>query len=225
MRQKYQITNTQANELILRGKVKLKGAPVLTPGLRMTQEFFDKHVDCDPSTQFVTYAINKPVGVLSKPEEFHSDPYVIDLLPPHPVVNPSGRLDKDSSGLLIASSDGKLVWDLIDPNNAIEKEYIVEVNKPISQICLTKLSFGGLKVLGQTVKPCKVFRISESSFRICLIEGKNRQIRRMCRSIGLHVVRLHRVRIGSFVLPQVEEGFYKILNETEISMLLNNPTE
>eukprot|EP01126_Amoeba_proteus_P010586 TRINITY_DN1413_c0_g1_i6.p1 TRINITY_DN1413_c0_g1~~TRINITY_DN1413_c0_g1_i6.p1 ORF type:complete len:270 (-),score=45.27 TRINITY_DN1413_c0_g1_i6:691-1458(-) len=219
---KYNLSRVEATRAIQKGFVKVNGTTTTEVGARIS---VDSTIDCmegfkDP---IVVYALNKPVGVLSRPER-NGNPYLTDFLPPEPVVFPSGRLDKDSSGLIILSNDGSLVYQLIGKDTKYEKEYHVTVTGTLTEGVLRKLR-EGVNVLGSLSKPVRVVQDGRHSFFITLTEGKNRQIRRMCRTVGLTVIQLHRVRIGGYRLPpDVPEGCWKILNEKEKDLLLK-PTE
>jgi len=219
IRENYGLTKTQIMTYLNEGRVRYQGKVISLPGLKIpvnTTEF-----EIDLGFSWTTYAINKPVGILSKPEGRRK--WVTDILPPTPKVAPSGRLDLDSSGLMILSNNGKLVFDLIHPDKLIEKEYYVRVANPIPDGCLNKIA-AGTKIKGVRTKKTAVQRLSATEFNITLVEGKNRQIRNMCKTVGHLVVQLHRFRIGSFFLPNdTEPGAYKILSEEEVALLTTNP--
>lgn len=133
----------------------------------------------------------------------------------------AGRLDKESRGLLILTNDGKLANDLMKAKNGHEREYIVRVNKEISDDAIKKLRKGVyLTELEIKTRPCKVNRISEKEFSIVLTQGLNRQIRRMCEAVDLKVLDLFRVRIENLLIGKLKEGtFRKITNQEKEELL------
>jgi 23S rRNA pseudouridine2605 synthase/23S rRNA pseudouridine2604 synthase len=134
-------------------------------------------------------------------------------------VYPIGRLDKDSTGLLLLTNDGSLHHQLSHPSFDHEKEYDVSVGQPITDGALRKLA-AGLPLMGTKTRPARVRRISAKRFRIVLQEGKNRQIRRMVRKVGNQVTRLKRVRIGDIQLGRLALGSWRHLTEKEKQDLL-----
>lgn len=124
----------------------------------------------------------------------------------------AGRLDKESEGLLILSDDGKFIQSLSDPKREKEKEYLVTVNKPITETFIHEMAAGVNIVIGYT-KPCYIEKLSDVEFRIILTEGKNRQIRRMCKVFGYYVEKLVRVRIDSILLGDLKPGQYKTIEQ------------
>jgi pseudouridine synthase len=146
---------------------------------------------------------------------------VRDLLPPHlqGKIYPVGRLDQDSSGLLLLTNDGVLAYRLTHPKFDHEKEYEVTVDQPITDGQLRKLR-EGVKVLGEKTKPATVVRLGPAQFRIALTEGRNRQIRRMCQKVGLHVVRLVRTRIVTMQDRRLKAGVSRPLLSQEVVLLL-----
>lgn len=121
---------------------------------------------------------------------------------------PVGRLDKESEGLLILTNDGYYFNKTINPTGKVEKEYIVNVNKPITADFLAEMS-RGVEILGQTTLPCKTEKIDDFKFKIILIQGLNRQIRRMCFKLNYMVTSLKRVRIGNVNLENLQSGEFR----------------
>ena len=131
-----------------------------------------------------------------------------------------GRLDKDSEGLLLLTNNGDIVNKMMRSGNKHEKEYIVTVNKPISDSFIRGLSGGvPLVELGVTTRKCHVKKISSRQFKIILTQGYNRQIRRMCEYFGYRVVQLRRVRIMNIELGDLETGHYRNVTEEEYKKL------
>lgn len=175
-----------------------------------------------PNTKTIVLAYYKPVGVVCTEKDKHAQVTVIDDLKFPERVTYAGRLDKDSEGLLIMSNDGKLIEAMMKSANKHEKEYEVTVDKPLNGDILNKLSNGVyLPELDRTTRGCKVRRTGTRSFNIILTQGLNRQIRRMCKEVGLKVLTLKRIRVMSVDLKdyKLSPGKYVELPEKEILKL------
>ena len=170
-----------------------------------------------PKNDLVYIAINKPKGYVTSCSQ-PGEKIVIDLVDIPQRVYPIGRLDKDSTGLLILTNDGNLHHRLLHPSFDHEKEYDVTVSKPITDGALKTIA-GGMPMMGTKTRPAKITRISSRRFRMVLKEGKNRQIRRMVRKVGGHVARLKRIRISKIRLNKLEEGAWRYLTEREIKSI------
>lgn len=168
--------------------------------------------------QHIYIALNKPVGVTCTTEA-HVEDNIIDLVGYPERIFPIGRLDKDSEGLILLTNNGDIVNEILRSENDHEKEYIVTVNRPITDLSL-KMMAGGVKVMGELTKPCKVRRIDRESFRIILTQGLNRQIRRMCSALGYKAQRLQRVRIMNVQLGTLGSGQWRHLTDPELAGLL-----
>ncbi|MDF2591590.1 MAG: pseudouridine synthase [Clostridia bacterium] len=166
---------------------------------------------------FVYLALNKPVGIVSTTDTHERD-NIIDFLNYPKRVFPIGRLDKDSEGLIILTSDGDIVNKILRAGNNHDKEYIVRVDKPITQSFIKEMS-GGVKILGTVTKKCKVEQLSKYIFRIILTEGMNRQIRRMCEVFGYQVLKLKRIRIMNIPLGDLPTGAWRYLTTEELQNL------
>jgi 23S rRNA pseudouridine2604 synthase len=178
----------------------------------------------------VTILLNKPVGYVSAQAEKGYQPAVTLVKPDtrfkgdrSPLrfsavhlrgLAPAGRLDIDSTGLLVLTQDGRIAKLLIGENSGIEKEYLVRVQGKLSKEGLARLNFG-LSLDGEALKPAKVSWQNEDQLRFVLREGKKRQIRRMCELVGLAVTGLKRVRIGSVVLADLPSGEWRYLRSDE----------
>ena len=163
-------------------------------------------------------ALNKPVGVTCTTEA-HIDGNIIDLVSHPERIFPIGRLDKDSEGLILLTNNGDIVNEILRSENNHEKEYIVSVDRPITNLALQMMA-GGVKIMGELTMPCKVSRIDETSFRIVLTQGLNRQIRRMCSALGYRAQQLKRVRIMNIHLGLLACAQWRYLTESEIEGLL-----
>lgn len=173
---------------------------------------------------FVVLLFNKPKGITCTTEHKVKD-NIIDYINYPERIFPIGRLDKDSTGLILLTNNGDLVNECLRVENGHEKEYVVTVDKEITDDFLNKMS-KGVKiynpVTNKLVKtlPCSINKINSNTFKIILTQGLNRQIRRMCSNLNYHVKSLKRIRFMHLKL-NVDEGKYRLLNEKEISKLLN----
>jgi 23S rRNA pseudouridine2604 synthase len=163
-------------------------------------------------------ALNKPVGVTCTTEA-HIEDNIIELVGYPERIFPIGRLDKDSEGLILLTNDGDIVNEILRSENNHEKEYIVTVDRPITDLSL-KMMASGIKIMGELTKPCTVGRIDQQSFRMILTQGLNRQIRRMCSALGYKARRLQRVRIMNIHLGTLGSGQWRHLSDSELAGLL-----
>lgn len=175
-------------------------------------------IEPQDAEEFIFIALNKPVGIVSTTEsgERHN---IVDFVNHSTRIFPIGRLDKDSQGLIFLTNNGDLVNKILRAGNQHEKEYLVTVNKPLSDDFITGIS-AGVPMLGVVTKKCKVTREAPLIFRITLIQGLNRQIRRMCEYFGYEVTRLERVRIMNVGLKGLPVGEWRDLTEDELTVLL-----
>jgi len=162
-------------------------------------------------------ALNKPVGYVASCLQ-PGEKIVLDLINIPQRVYPVGRLDKDSTGLLILTNDGKLHNICLHPSFDHEKEYEVRVAKPITNGALKSME-KGLPMMGTKTRPAKIKRTSEKTFNIILKEGKNRQIRRMVRKVGNRVASLKRIRFSGVKLGRLEKGRWRYLTKNEIDFM------
>ena len=177
-----------------------------------------KGIEIEPrdKAHAVYIMLNKPVGITCTTDS--SDPdNIVDFLSFGERIFPIGRLDKDSQGLILLTSDGDIVNKILRAGNNHEKEYIVTVNKPISDDFCERMS-KGVPILNQVTKKCKVEKVSTNVFKITLIQGLNRQIRRMCEYFGFTVTKLERVRIMNLNL-NVPVGQFRELTSDELLKL------
>ena len=170
--------------------------------------------------QRIVLAVNKPVGIVCTSSDKDRAENIVDFINYPLRIYPVGRLDKDSEGLLLMTNDGSLVNALMKAKNHHEKEYIVEVNKNIDEAFLQAMSGGVyIKELKVKTRKCYIEKISEKSFKIILTQGLNRQIRRMCESLGFKVLSLRRIRIVNITLGKLKTGEYRKLSTTELNTL------
>lgn len=165
-------------------------------------------------------AYYKPIGVTCTEKDKHADKTISDVID-YPVrVTYAGRLDKDSEGLLILTNDGDLIDAMMRGANGHEKEYIVKVDKEITEQFLDAMGAGVyLKELDITTRKCEIEKLGKFTFKIILTQGVNRQIRRMCQSLGFKVLSLKRVRIMNILQGNVKPGEYRLVQGEELATL------
>ena len=165
----------------------------------------------------VYLALNKPIGIVCTTDTGVEKDNIIDFINYHKRIFPIGRLDKPSEGLILLTDDGDIVNKILRASNNHEKEYIVTVDKPISQTFIERMS-GGVPILDTVTKKCKVKKLGKYEFKIILTQGLNRQIRRMCEYLDYEVQTLKRVRIMNIKLD-IPVGQYRELTSTEMEEL------
>ena len=169
---------------------------------------------------FVFIVLNKPVGIVSTTESAEKN-NIVDFVRHSDRIFPIGRLDKDSQGLIFLTSNGDLVNKVLRAGNNHEKEYLVTVNKPITDSFIEGMA-SGVPILGRMTKKCPVTKVAPTVFNITLVQGLNRQIRRMCEHFGYEVVKLERTRIMNVSLKGLPVGDWRDLTEKEMSVLLKS---
>ncbi|MEF3088871.1 23S rRNA pseudouridine(2604) synthase RluF [Raoultella scottia] len=165
----------------------------------------------------VFIALNKPVGIVSTTEDSERD-NIVDFVNHSKRVFPIGRLDKDSQGLIFLTNHGDLVNKILRAGNDHEKEYLVTVDKPVTDEFVRGLG-AGVPILGTVTKKCKVKKEAPFVFRITLVQGLNRQIRRMCEHFGYEVTKLERTRIMNIGLSGLPLGEWRDLTDDELVAL------
>ncbi|MBI1198132.1 MAG: pseudouridine synthase [Phenylobacterium sp.] len=215
----------EAEALIADGLVSIDGERVEDPGRKILPGQTLTVADRGEGADFAAM-LNKPVGYVSGQPEPGQTPAArlltraallgeSDLIPDARMsLPPLGRLDMDSHGLLLLSNDGVLAKAVIGPQSSLDKEYLVRVAGQIAEPKLSRLRHG-LSLDGRHLKPAKVSVVTGQTLRFVLTEGRNRQIRRMCEQVGLHVVDLQRVRIGPLRLGDLPEGRWRRLTPGE----------
>ncbi|HHE6470021.1 TPA: 23S rRNA pseudouridine(2604) synthase RluF [Providencia rettgeri] len=167
----------------------------------------------------VLIALNKPVGIVSTTESGEKD-NIVDYVNHSTRIFPIGRLDKDSQGLIFLTNHGDLVNKILRAGNSHEKEYLVTVNKPVTDDFIRGMG-AGVPILGTMTKKCKVKKEAPFVFRITLVQGLNRQIRRMCEHFGFEVTKLERVRIMNVRLTGIPVGEWRDLSDDELIELFD----
>jgi pseudouridine synthase len=216
----------EAEKFISLGAVSVNGEVVTEMGTKADPDrdiiVVKKDTLQTASQEKVTIALWKPLGVVSSSKKTEKEEHILtDLLPVRfPRLFSVGRLDKDSSGLILLTNDGSLAFELTHPRFFHSKTYHVLLAKPISEGAMEKIRRGTLHVLGEKIRPAKVTKLGGSRVEIILTEGKNRQIRRIFRSLGNGVKKLRRVAIGDLSLQKLglAEGEWKILSKREINL-------
>lgn len=211
----------EADRMIEAGRVIVNGVPAQM-GMRIS-EMDDITVDGRPLDQKdrkVVLAYYKPVGVTCTEKDKYAEKTIRDAID-YPIrVTYAGRLDKDSEGLLLLTNDGDLINGLMRAANYHEKEYLVRVNKPITDTFLQKMAEGVfLKELNVQTRPCQVEKEGKFVFRIVLTQGLNRQIRRMCRALGFDAQGIKRVRVANITIGKLKPGNYRLLTAEELDEL------
>ena len=210
----------KGEEYIRQGRVKVNGVVVTQVGIKI-----DPGNDCvevagkavQVSHRMIYIMLNKPKGYISS-RSHRGEKIVLDLIDVEERVNPVGRLDRDSTGLLLLTNDGRLHQHLTHPSFDHEKEYEVEVLKPIDDKAIYQFK-NGLLLDGVKTRPATVQRINGRRFRIILKEGRKRQIRCMVEVVGNQVVNLHRIRISNLLLRNLKMGQWRYLTKKEINAL------
>jgi 23S rRNA pseudouridine2604 synthase len=209
-----QISNKQALTLIQAGQVSINNQPIYQNiVLSETDSISYQNQILQKGKQYLYYIFNKPAGI-----ECTQNPAIPhNLLPylPQPNLFIIGRLDKASTGLVLFTNNGKIHDSTLRPEQQVEKEYLVTLNKPISTEFLALMA-SGVKILGQYTLPCQIWQKTECQFQIILTQGRNRQIRRMCHKLGYQVLALHRLRIGNIHLEQLPVGTVQQIHEPNI---------
>ncbi|PPC94233.1 MAG: hypothetical protein CTY33_05230 [Methylotenera sp.] len=227
----------EADEWIANGWVMVDGVITDTLGSRINPEaeIIISSYAYETQAESVTIILHKPVGYVSGQAEDGYQPAIVLVHPDNqweddPLLHthqpkqferrflqglaPAGRLDIDSTGMLVLTQDGRVARRLIGEDSDVEKEYLVRVEGQLSDVDMKRLNHG-LSLDGEKLKPAKVSWQNEDQLRFVLREGKKRQIRRMCEMVGLHVVGLKRVRIGSINLGKLPVGQWRYLRPEE----------
>lgn len=214
----------EGDRLIEEGKIFVNGERAITGMKILPQwdiEYNGKKVKRED--EFIIIALNKPRGIECT-SDLNTPDNIIDFIGMKKRVYPVGRLDKDSEGLILLTNNGAIVNKIMKASNNHEKEYIVKVNKIITESFIKDMSNGvhlkeyrsGKLILDETTRKCKVKKIDDKTFSIILTQGLNRQIRRMTKELGYKVLELKRVRIMNIQLGDLKSGEYRNISEVEI---------
>ncbi len=210
----------QADSLIEKGIVAVNGERSSLGDRVMPKDIIT--IDGKPlkgSDKEIFIAFNKPVGITCT-TDLRIEDNIIGFIKHSERIFPIGRLDKPSEGLIFLTNDGDIVNKILRAGNQHEKEYIVTVDRPVNEEFLERMR-NGIPILDTVTKKCKVERISRFVFRIILVQGLNRQIRRMCEYLGYEVVALKRIRIMNVALGNLEVGTWRNLTSEELEEINN----
>ena len=210
----------QADKLIEQGRIMVNSKEAVM-GYKVQKDDII-HVDWEKikhkKSKRIFIALNKPKGVVCTTNAGVEENNIIDFIKFRERIFPIGRLDKTTTGLILLTNDGDTANKILKTAYNNEKEYLVRVNRPISEAVLKEMS-EGVSILGKKTRKCKVEKLKSTEFKIILTQGLNRQIRRMCEYFDFRVVALQRVRIMNIKLD-IKEGKYRLLNDKEIAELI-----
>ena len=216
------IASRRASEEIVRaGRVTVDGEPVTDPARDVTPAS-DVALDGRPVTQpseRVVYALNKPAGVVSTAHDPQRRPTVVSLVPHELRLYPVGRLDADTTGLILLTNDGELAHRLTHPSFEVEKTYRATVARPPVRDAALRSLRDGVKLDDGRTAPATVRRVAPDLLEITIHEGRKRQVRRMCKAVGHPVRRLERVAFGPLALGGLRAGGYRELSAEEVERL------
>ena len=216
----------EADRLIAEGRVTVNGIRAgigaeLGEGdeVRVDGNVLAPRVAAKGQRRHVYIALNKPVGITSTTESGVKD-NIVDFVDHAQRIFPAGRLDKDSEGLILLTSNGDIVNRILRAENKLEKEYLVAVTRPVTPEFLRGMARGGVPIHGEPTLPCRTGKLGSQGFRIVLTQGLNRQIRLMAAHFGYRVKQLLRVRIGNVKLGHLKPGQWRNLTDAELRGLL-----
>lgn len=208
----------EADKLIEAKKVTIDGRVAITgEHIFPTQKICINGKPIKKETDRILIVLNKPKGIVCTTSKKDKN-NIVDYLGFDKRIYPIGRLDKDSEGLILLTNQGELVDKILRGSNYHEKEYIVEVNKNLTEDFLQKMR-NGVPILDTMTRPCQVEQIGRKSFQIILTQGLNRQIRRMCEALDYRVIQLKRIRIMNIRLGKLKTGSYRNITEEEFRQL------
>jgi len=209
----------EADRLIEQQRVKINGE-IAQKGSKMSRSdsiLIDNIAVVAPEKKTVYLAFNKPKGIVCTTDSKREKNNIIEFINYPQRIYPIGRLDKNSEGLILLTNDGAIVNKILKARNFHEKEYIVQVNKPINRWFLNKMR-RGVPILDTVTRPCTVEKLETTTFSIILTQGLNRQIRRMCDFLDYKVIALKRIRIMNIHLD-IPTGKYRHLTDQELTTL------
>ena len=211
----------KADELISSEKVKVNGQVVTNLGEKVSPkdivEVDNKLIHKEEKKVYIV--LNKPKGYVTTNSDEYNRKNVIDLIDEEVRVYSIGRLDKDTEGLLLLTNDGEFSNKVMHPRNKIEKTYIVTTDTNVTNEQLEKLT-NGVDIGDYITRPAKVKRIGNDKVQIIISEGKNRQVRRMCDSVGINLLNLRRIQVGNVLLGNLQSGKYRYLTAKEKNELI-----
>ena len=211
----------EADRLVEQGVVKVNGkTAVMGQKVTINDNIMVKGKNISREEEQILIALNKPVGIECTTDLNNPD-NIVDFINFDKRIYPIGRLDKNSQGLILLTNDGSIVNNILKGSNYHEKEYVVTVDKPVTDDFIKKMSTG-VRILDQVTRPCKVAKVKKHVFNIVLTQGLNRQIRRMCGELGYNVQKLKRIRIMNIELGNLPVGQYRKVTDSELKELMRN---
>jgi 23S rRNA pseudouridine2605 synthase len=216
-----------AEELMRSGQISVNGEKTINPGVKIDPEkdkvFFNNKIVIPSITEYIYILLNKPKGYITTVKDIHADKTVFDLLPGINIkLFPVGRLDKDTTGLLLLTNDGEMCFKLTHPKFEIEKVYYIKIKNSIKDTDIARLE-NGIEVEGIKTSPAKVELINRNNYvseiKLTICEGKKRQIRKMINNIGYYLVELKRIKFGPINLGDLREGNFRYLVKSEIEKI------
>ena len=220
----------KCEELILQGKVQVNGKPIIELGTKINPEKdvveFENKIINNENKKYVYILLNKPIGYVTTAKDQFGRDTVLDLVKVKERIVPVGRLDMYTSGALILTNDGDFVNKVTHPSHEINKTYNVTVRGIVTDENVKALESGFIIDDNYKTKPAivKILKIDKekkiSRIQITIHEGKNRQIRKMCKAIDKNVLALHRAKIGELTVKNIPLGKWKFLNKNEIEKLI-----
>lgn len=211
----------EADRLVEQGVVKVNGkTAVMGQKVTFNDSIMVKGKNISREEEQILIALNKPVGIECTTDLNNPD-NIVDFINFDKRIYPIGRLDKNSQGLILLTNDGSIVNNILKGSNYHEKEYVVTVDKPVTDDFIKKMSTG-VRIIDQVTRPCKVAKVKKHVFNIVLTQGLNRQIRRMCGELGYNVQKLKRIRIMNIELGNLPVGQYRKVTDSELKELMRN---
>ena len=213
----------EADRLVEAGRVSVDGKTVpMGAKVKEGQQIYIDGKLIKAEEEEILLAFYKPRGIVCTTSKKDKD-NIVDFINYGKRIYPIGRLDKDSEGLILLTNKGEWVDAILRGSNYHEKEYIVHVNRPITDEFIKKMSSGMyLEEIDRDTRPCKVTKLDDRTFKIILTQGFNRQIRRMCETVGYKVTRLKRIRVMNIELGKLKVGTYREVSEEEKRVLLSH---
>jgi 23S rRNA pseudouridine2605 synthase len=210
-----------AEGLIAAGRVTVEGKSVTDPAWGVDES---AHVAVDGrpvsiEQEQLVYAVNKPAGVFSTSQDTHGRPTVVDIVDTHVRLYPVGRLDADTTGLILLTNDGDLAYRLTHPSFEVPRTYLAQVKKPPVRPATLKVLRSGIRLDDGPTAPAEVRAVAPDVVELTIHEGRKRQVRRMLEEVGHPVKRLTRVRFGPLELGDLAEGSHRRLTREEVTRL------
>lgn len=208
----------EADRLIEAGKITVDGVlAVMGTKVDGTQRICVEGKEVLHNEKMVLLAFNKPIGIVCTTQKKEKN-NIVDYIQYPQRIYPVGRLDKDSQGLILMTNNGDIVNKMMRAHNMHEKEYLVWVDKPITEEFLHGMA-KGVPILDTVTRECKITKTGTKSFRIIITQGLNRQIRRMCEYFDYKVTKLERIRIMNIKLGKLAQGKYRDITQEELKEL------